>query len=476
MASLTYPDTAAAPRDPRGLLAALLIALAMILGGGGSTAPVSELALELVAAAMLVAWTSAGPGRAFDAPRAAWIVAGLLVALPLVQLIPLPPAVWHALPGRETERAALALVGQADGWRPWSVAPALTLASLLSLGPCLLVLLASASLPRAGRSQAMAMVAAVGVLALLVGAAQMSGADDGPFRFYGSRTGNLEGFQANRNHAADVLLIAMVAFAGAVREWYERRQDARPRATRDTRGLLALVGGVTAVFSIGVVVTTSRMGMGLLPIAWLAIVAIAWPWLRAEFRVDRRTVLVAAVVGAVLVLAAGLFASQNHVLARIAARFTFADEFRPRIWADSLYAARLTFPFGSGMGTFVPVFQAVERLENVDVFITNRAHNDVIELAIEAGAFGLAALLAVVTIVAVRAVRSLRKPPVQSRTQVIFALATLGIIALHSQVDYPLRSMSLQCLAGLAAGLLMRPAARMGDRRAGDRGSMKDTV
>ena len=67
----------------------------------------------------------------------------------------------------------------------------------------------------------------------------------------------------------------------------------------------------------------------------------------------------------------------------------------------------------------------------------------------------IAALLAIAAVILRRAIKSIRRPPAESMAQVIFALVTLTVIALHSQVDYPLRSMSLQCLAGLAVGLLM---------------------
>jgi hypothetical protein len=67
--------------------------------------------------------------------------------------------------------------------------------------------------------------------------------------------------------------------------------------------------------------------------------------------------------------------------------------------------------------------------------------------------------------------------------QVVFALVTLTVIALHSLVDYPLRSMSLQCLAGLAVGLLMAPSEsqqnRPGQNPSGmprETASMKDDI
>jgi len=53
------------------------------------------------------------------------------------------------------------------------------------------------------------------------------------------------------------------------------------------------------------------------------------------------------------------------------------------------------------------------------------------------------------------------------RIELIFAGATLALLAAHSVVDYPLRSMSLAVLAGLAAGLILSPGVSPGNGNAG---------
>ena len=477
--SARFDRNRASGTNPRGLLAAVLIGLAIVFGGGGSTAPTSELALEAFAAIVFVGWLWLDRTQSsWNAPRSLWIIAALQVTVPLIQLVPLPPGLWQRLPGHQTEREALALVGRADSWRAWSVAPSRTFAALVSLGPCILVMVMTAGLGRSGRTQVVAMVAAVGAIAMLVGVAQLSGGDDGPLRFFGTRSGNLEGFQANRNHAADVLLIVMVAFAATAREWQERRLPVSADAARSDRAMLALVLGVTALVSISVIVTASRAGAALLPLAWLGVLLVTRPWVGPWLGFDRRVLGMLALAAVVVVVAGAWFVNHNHVIARIAARFTLDQEYRPRIWEDSLYAARLYFPFGSGMGTFVPVFQAIERLENVDQFLTNRAHNDVLEALIEGGAVAISALLAIAVLIVRRAALSIRRPPAGSMPQVVFALVTLTVIALHSQVDYPLRSMSLQCLAGLAIGLLMvcSDSGRTDARLPRETASMKDEL
>ncbi len=434
----------------QNLLAMLLIGAAIVIGGGGSPAAIPEMGLQIWSALMLAAWALLSPQPLPQAHRTAWFIAGLLVVLPLVQLIPLPPALWQQLPGRELERAALALVGEESSWRPWSLTPARTLASLLALITPAIMLVFTASLHRAGRNMVMGMIAGGALLALIVGAGQLAGGEDNMFRFYVPDMNYLSGFQANHNSSADVLMIGMVAFAAVVREASERGNLIGQPAYR-----LSLIGGATLLFSIGVVLTASRAGTALLPVALAWVIVIVWPWLRFT----RRNLMG---LGLICVLAAGAalyLVETNGVLSRVLSRYSFAGEFRPELWADSLYAVRQYFPMGSGVGSFPHVFMAIERLEVVDTSLPNRAHNDGLELLLEGGVFGIAILGVIGTILTRKLLQGLQNPPAEARSQVYFAAAALSIIALHSQVDYPLRSMSLACLAAAAAGMLM-PLAR----------------
>ncbi len=430
----------------QNVIAVVLVGSAILLGGGGSPAPFPELALQLISAILLAAWAMISPHPVPRAVPTAWLLAALLVALPVIHLIPLPPALWHALPGRSLERAALALVGAEDTWRPWSLAPARTLASLIALVTPAIVLVMTASLSRSGRSMVMGMIAGAALLALLVGTAQMAGGEANAVRFYVPDVGYLNGFQANHNSAADVLLIGMIAFAAVVRDWSERR---RPTDRPGYR--LGLVAGATLLFSLGVVLTASRAGTALLPIAIAGVLAIVWPWLHFS-----RKALMGIGVLCLVAVGGALYLSQhNGVIAQVLGRYNFEGEFRPQLWTDAVYAAQQYFPFGAGVGTFIPVFIAVERLEVVDTTLPNRAHNDGLEFLIEGGVFSIVILSVIAAILVRKLLQGLKNPPCDSRGQVYFAVAAFCIIALHSQVDYPLRSMSLACIAASAAGLLM---------------------
>lgn len=430
------------------LLAAVLLGLSLILGGGGSPAPLLELALQCLAALIVMIWLFGVAAPMARIPAPAWRISALIAAVPLIQLVPLPPAIWQSLPGREGMIAALELVGAEGSWRGVSMSPSRTLASLLVALAALLGLLLTASLGQRGRWLLLGVVAAGGMGTVLLGAAQLSGGTGNPLRWFDPNEIYLTGFQANHNSTADLILIAMLAMAALGRFAIDRRFD-RAEGWR----LVGAVLAVDAVMVLGLFLTGSRAGLALLPLVLLFQYLILQPdrkvhWLRLTMSASA-----AAAIGAIAVL----LLRGNRAVELILARFNFEGEFRPELWRDSVYALGQYWPVGSGQGTFVPVMMAAERLEVVDQTLPNRAHNDYLELAVEAGLPGIVVLLAIAIIVLRALWLARREPPVGSRAQVLFASGTLAVIALHSLVDYPLRSMALAAVAASAVGLLLAP-------------------
>ncbi len=422
----------------------------MLLGGSGSLKPGAEIILQCLLAGLAAAWVwtqSSTPSALHKLPREGWIIAALLLALPLCQLLPLPPALWHSLPGRAVEREALDLVGEASSWRPWSLTPNRTLASLLVMVASATMLVMAAAQDRRGRRLLLAIIAGAGLLSVLVGAAQLSGGGGNPFRFYNPDEAFLDGFQTNHNAEADVLLIAMVALAAAASEWGSQRP--RPIAVRP---LLGAIVGASLLLILGVILTASRTGIALLPIAIGAQTLILRRWLRLG---RRNAVPAMAIAAALLVAVVALRFGHNTAMVRVLARFHATSEFRPEIWHDSVFALRQYWPWGGGMGSFIPVFAAAERLDVVTGRFVNRAHNDYLEFLIEAGLPGVLTLLGVGYAIASGAWRTARSRVPGSSAQMICGAANLAILGLHSLIDYPLRTMAIACIAAVSVGLLL---------------------
>jgi O-antigen ligase len=152
---------------------------------------------------------------------------------------------------------------------------------------------------------------------------------------------------------------------------------------------------------------------------------------------------------------AALALGQHGALARVWARFHTPTEGRPEIWRDALFALRQYWPWGAGMGSFIPVFAAAERLEVVTQHFVNRAHDDYLEFLIEAGLPGVLVFGLICRQIARDAWRGWRGKTAGSPAQMIGGAAGLIIIAIHSLGDYPLRTMSIACIVAVCAGVLL---------------------
>jgi len=448
-------------------IAALFIICAVVLGGGGSPTPQAETLLQLVGCLALLAWiwVPAKDGTPYPAGRLVWLLAALAVALPLLQSIPLPPTLWHALPGQEDRVAALALVGQADSWQPLTQSPPRTLAGLLAIVPALFAFLATAALRPADRQGVILAIAAAVLLSALFGAAQIALGHDALRLYSETHTGYVTGFQANRNAEADVLLIGMAAIAAALvpglvapvpgpRARAPRHLDRLPSPARQ-RGRWLLLGGLLILLLLAVVLTGSRMGMALIAVALIGcwvILRRPLAMLAGESNALVRWLALPAMV-AVALIAAYLLLEGNTVIGRSAMRFDATSDPRSELWRDTWFAIQSAWPSGVGMGGFQPAMLAAERLEVLDTSRPNRAHNDYLELLLEGGLPAVLILVAATALIGLLAVRGWRARP-SDQPQIALGLTLMTIVALHSLVDYPLRSMALACLFGVGTGLL----------------------
>ena len=111
------------------------------------------------------------------------------------------------------------------------------------------------------------------------------------------------------------------------------------------------------------------------------------------------------------------------------------------------------------MGTFDEVFQIDESLENTAQRRAGRAHNDYLEIAIEAGLPGLLLIAAWSAMCIWLAWRARRSP---LRWAGWAAAGILLAIALQSATDYPLRNQAMLCLAAFALLVLARFAEQDG--------------
>lgn len=435
--------------DPCFVAAAALLVVAMVLGGGGSPYAMPETIVLLVGVAGLATALLAGRTRGlFGAGTAVPLGvlggAGLLIA---AQLVPLPPAIWSALPGREVLWLTARATGMAEVARPISADWEATARTALALIPAAaMFMLAAVLAPHQLRRLAALFV--IGAAAhLLVGLLQVAGGGVDFYPYLGSHRGVAVGLFANRNHFATAMLLAILLAAAVLRP--------PPGSRPGLRTPLLLVGVVA--FAVGVIAASSRASAAMLILALIP-VPFLFGWTPGRGRAV--VTFAASCVGVLAVAGAMWSAGRGSWAGTLGGRFAeLGGDDRYGIWQDTLYAATLYFPTGSGLGTFDPMFRSIERLSEVGSHYSNHAHNDYLELAMETGLVGTVLAAILVGWIAVRSARVWR-PRMAGELTPLSRAASVGllIVLLHSAVDYPLRTLALGTVFGLLAGMLVRRA------------------
>jgi O-antigen ligase len=134
---------------------------------------------------------------------------------------------------------------------------------------------------------------------------------------------------------------------------------------------------------------------------------------------------------------------------------TMVTEGRIVFLPDVIYTLKQYWPWGSGLGTFVPVFQANENLDFVQAAWVNHAHNDLLEWLLETGLPGAILLAAALAAVFWRMFQLMRSRAATDPAPALAGFAILVLLLVHSLVDYPLRIRSLAAVAALAIAFIL---------------------
>lgn len=433
----------------KGQWDALAIAIVVLLVfsfafGGASRVHALRLAVVELAALPLLVIVGIHIQR-WEAWRQHRLALGLLAALaalPLIQLIPLPPAIWTNLPGREQLTLALTLAGLEPGWIPLSLTPDKTWQSFLALIPPVVMFLAVLMASIEMKRRLVWLILGTTVASVTLGALQVASGGTHFYLWPDAYGGGVEGFFANRNHLATLLLVTL-PFAAVLAGATLRR---RPDQSRTALWLGALFMGL-AVVAIGVV--RSRTGIILaVPSLILSLLAA---WIAAGRGRPGPAFLGMAAAISIAIAAVGLFA-----LAPIMDRFDsdLSVETRFELWPYVAEAAQAYLPIGSGIGSFDPVFRSVEPLDRLDPTYFNQAHNEYLETWLEAGWMGAALIVVFLAWWGRRSWSCWRAPPSRVADLQRAASAAILMVLIHSVVDYPLRTETIAVLFALFAAIL----------------------
>jgi O-antigen ligase len=364
----------------------------------------------------------------------------------LLQLIPLPPSVWSALPGRETALDVSRLIARSGEWRPLSLDPESTRAHAAALLVPAAMLLAAIGASHRGLALLNRTLVLAALASALLGAMQIALGGPGLFLFGYTFDGVASGLFANPNHQAEMMIAGLIATGLMIRMEPPQIHIRRPG------GEMAVHLGwlLFPIFMALTVAAQSRAGIILLLPATAAAAIIA----SRRKGTGRILIIFLAVLAAAVAIVAFTPGSLEYAMGLQNER----TEGRITLLPDVIFTLKQFWPWGSGLGTFVPVYQANENLDLLQPLWVNHAHNDLLEWLLETGLAGALLLSAALAALIWRAVRLVRRRTATDPAPALAGLAILTLLLLHSLVDYPLRTRALATVAALAIAFVCSPA------------------
>jgi len=378
-------------------------------------------------------------------------IALTLAGLMIFQLIPLPPHIWMALPGRQIFADIADLAGIEQPWRPLTLSPSRTLNSLFSLAIPISAMMLYLNLDERRRKQAVAVIITLAGISTFWAALQLTGSARGPLYLYNiTNNGQAVGLFANRNHQA-VLLAATIVMLG----WYGASQRIAAKLSA-----LKFYSSIAAIFVIVplVFITGSRAGLILMaPALVTAMILIYSGRFTIESRsstkgrqtkmkrlTSRQAVLFASIALVLIMAGLSIYFARSLAFDRL---FDSGDVEELRSQLVPVLTKMLSdyFPAGSGFGSFEHVYRIFEPQELLNPSYLNQAHNDWLQFPIEGG---LPAILIAATAAIWGAIQMITLARNWNHTRytkyaVLTAAMVMLILLAGSVGDYPLRVPSL---------------------------------
>ena len=425
------------------ILLASFLGVLWLAGGTSRADALGQVVVRSAAWIALIVVILFGSRPSFREAKALLIFLAAALLLTLLQLVPLPPDIWQALPGRNFFAEAAAASGQAQPWRPWSLVPGATINAASSLIVPIVVLVLIMGLKETERSWLPGLILGLIAASTLLGLLQFSGAVfNNPL--INDTAGQVSGVFANRNHFA--LFTAFGCMLAPVWAFLEGRQP-------QWRGPVAL--GLVLLFALTILASGSRAGLLLGVVALGLGLALVRQGIRRALSHYPRWVfpaMVAAIVGLIAAFVLISVVAKRAVSIDRMFALDAGEDLRARALPTVLEMIRTYFPFGSGLGGFDPIFRIHEPFDLLSLLYFNHAHNDFLEIALDAGLLGVLLLLAALLWWAWLSIRAWRAGP-----SVRYALPKLGsamllLVIIASVFDYPARTpmiMAMMIVAGM---------------------------
>jgi len=370
-------------------------------------------------------------------------------------MVPLPPAVIHALsPASANLQDVYALV-PLGLWRPISIHRAATLEALgLAITAALLFWASRESFSRGGTRAAARLLACIGFACALVSLAQRATAPTTVMWKWPLPDSRITtfGLFVNRDHLATWLVLAITVVTGYLAMHVRAHMTARMR--RGTHAaLIALSDGWALVVlgSLGAMLLTLAATLSRSGFIALVAAAVLGTWLA---RRDRTKGIWVGIAAAAAIAASAAWMNLEGFAERVATTLSgpAAESVgRLTIWRETFRLMRAFPIFGTGQGTFADAMFVNQQTARQVLF--NQAHNEYLQLATEGGAVLLAIIVTGLVLLTRAASRRLGDDEGSHRFVRIGACAGLAAIAVQSIWETGLRAPANLLLAALLAGL-----------------------
>lgn len=378
-------------------LLAFFLVFAPLIRGGNRPLPLLILELGALALAAYAFWR---PGFKHHLSRSQLGVLAALWAIPLLQLVPLPPALWASLPGREYYAQALTqLNGETPftGLRAASLIPFATESAWLALLPPLLVFVVAVGLPTRQLQSLVVLFLGLATFQALLGLIQYGEGSDSLFQL-GTGVQGATGTYPNTSYLAGFLEMALpiglallTASVGRSRHSTSRKglryRLAEWLSSYNNRAVI--YGAATLAILLALIFTRSRAGVA------MAMLGVLLSTLAFSYRLGGKNVY--GLLGSWTAL--GLGSAIMIGLTPVLIKFTQdpLSDGRWSIFSGTLQAIGQFFPLGSGGSTFLEVFRRFHPPDFAPGLFVSHAHNDYLEWIMEGGL--IAAVLLVVLLV-----------------------------------------------------------------------------
>ncbi len=419
---------------------AALLTLCWVLGGVTQDSTSADEILQLLSLpVLLMAAVILARRQSATLFRVSILLPVAILALPTLQLLPMPASIANLGAARQAIHADLATAAVNGVASHVGVSRFASERALWSLLPALAMYLGVLALPQEKLRLMLALVLALALASALFAFFQLSLPDGSSLLLYTQWGRNFGGAFANPNHQGSALSMAAVIAIAYFLEGRRRRHEG-------DRGHRYWLYGFLCLACIAMVpLANGSAAMLLIMVGLVVVVAMlgALDWSVIRRHASGRLAL-AATLGGLLVVGASATALHK------------TESGRQLMAVTSAHIGQQFAPWGAGTGSFVPIYAQYQTLAVARSEVINHAHNEYVQWWLEAGVPALLVLAGGLMLFAWAGWQVLaRMPSRRLRTLAAPAWTCLLLLLMHSLVDFPLRTSALMATAGLLAGVLL---------------------